>query len=43
MLMDGDVGTSLIIWDAWSEKDDIILIIGDGLSYASKFFNTSGK
>ena len=24
MLMDGDVGTSLIIWEAWSEKDDII-------------------
>ena len=24
MLMDGDVGTSLIIWDAWSEKDVII-------------------
>ena len=36
MLMDGDVETSLIIWDAWSEKDDI-KIIGDGCLTPANF------
>ena len=26
MLMDGDVETSLIIWDAWSEKEDNLVM-----------------